>query len=74
MKNLQFYMNLPYKVMVESVKDEDESYFKVTIPRLPGVLAFGETLEEAMDDLEGAKEVWLKKCLKDGIYIPKSID
>ncbi|KRL65425.1 hypothetical protein FC85_GL000253 [Lentilactobacillus diolivorans DSM 14421] len=67
-------MNLSYEVVMNFIEDEGESYYKLTIPLLPGVIAFGATIEEAMADLEGAKEIWLKKCLQDGIRIPEPIN
>ncbi|MFT8907294.1 MAG: type II toxin-antitoxin system HicB family antitoxin [Lentilactobacillus diolivorans] len=74
MNDLKYYMNLSYKIVMDFIEDEGESYYKLTIPRLPGVIAFGATVEEAMTDLKGAKEIWVKKCLQDGIRIPQPID
>ncbi len=37
---------------------EDEGYI-ATVPELPGCSAFGETREEALEEIEVAKTLWL---------------
>lgn len=73
MKDLNYYMSLNYKQDIVKVNDPDGVYVQASIPRLPGVIAFGNTTSEALKDLEGAKEIWLKKCLSEGIAIPEPI-
>lgn len=74
MRDLNYYLSLPYSLKIYLVTDDNETYYKITMPQLPGVMAFGETLKEAMFDLTGAKKIWFKKCLNDGINIPVPSD
>lgn len=50
--------------------DEDEGYIAV-IPELPGVSAFGETPEEAVKEIELAKNAMLKVYEEDGCKLPE---
>ena len=43
MKNLEFYMQLSYKM--EIIEDKYEDGFVVKYPDLPGCISCGETLE-----------------------------
>ncbi len=49
--------------------DEDEGYIAI-VPELPGVSAFGETIEEAARELEIAKQLVLKVYAEDGCPLP----
>ena len=37
------------------MEDDGETYYRVTVPRLPGLIAYGDDLEEGMAELEEAK-------------------
>lgn len=50
--------------------DEDEGYIAI-VPELPGVSAFGETVEEAAKELEIAKQLVLKVYRDDGCSLPE---
>ena len=45
MKNIDYYMALPYKM--EIVEDKDEGGFVISYPDLPGCINCGETIETA---------------------------
>jgi len=49
---------------------EEDSGWVGRIPDLPGLVAVGETLDEMMDDLEGAKEVSIASLLLRGHDVP----
>lgn len=68
-KNLQYYMNLPYRV--EVVPDEEEGGYAFRVPELPGCLTASQTLEEGFRLLEDAKKAWISACLEDGIAVPE---
>lgn len=38
------------------MEDDGETYYRVTVPRLPGLIAYGDDLEEGMAELEEAKK------------------
>jgi len=66
--DLQYYLNLPYKVVLYPA---DEGGYVVEIPELPGCISQAETLEEVMKMIEDAKISWLESALEDGIKIPE---
>ena len=69
MKNLDYYMNLPYRI--ELIPDVDEGGYGVLIPDLPGCISVGNTVDEAIANIEDAKKEWISAALEDGIYIPE---
>ena len=54
MKNINYYMALPYKM--EIVEDKDEGGFVVSYPDLPGCITCGETVESAVANALDAKK------------------
>lgn len=69
---LAAYMALNYDVVTKKVVEDDgETYYRCNIPALPGVIAYGDTLETAYQELNVAKRTWFEQCLRDGITIPK---
>jgi len=67
-KDLRYYMNLPYTIIVKPYPD-GEYYAK--IEELPGCMTEGHNLVEALEMLEDAKRLWLETALEDGISIPE---
>jgi len=57
----------PYAVVVTH---EDDSGWVGRIPDLPGLVVAGDTLDEMMEDLEGAKEVYIASLLLRGHDVP----
>ena len=64
MKKFQYY---PIEIFYS---EEDEGYIAV-IPELPGCSAFGETEEEALEEVKTAMELWLETAKKEGRKIPQ---
>ncbi|GEM_PF-3421696 len=52
------------------VTHEEDSGWVGRVPDLPGLVAAGDTLDEMMDDLEGAKEVYIASLLLRGHTVP----
>ena len=50
--------------------EEDNGYIAV-VPELPGCSAFGETEEEALEEVKIAMELWLETAKKEGKAIPQ---
>ena len=48
------------------MEDDGETYYRVTVPRLPGLIAYG-------DDLEEAKKAWFSSCLRRNVKIPEPL-
>ncbi len=68
MKALEEYLKLKYKASV--YQDEDDDYV-VEVYDLPGCVTHGETVEEAFENLEEAKRVWMESRLAAGLEIPR---
>ncbi|WP_203650998.1 toxin-antitoxin system HicB family antitoxin [Secundilactobacillus yichangensis] len=73
MKDLDYYMTLAYSATLETLEEDGDRYFRLTIPILPGLEAYGDTLTEAYEDLEEAKKEWFLECLDEGITIPEPV-
>ena len=67
-KDLDYYMNLHYKV--ELIPEADGSWGAV-IPDLPGCVGGGDTMIEALEMLEDAKMGWFASSVKHGDPIPE---
>lgn len=68
-KDLDYYMNLPYRV--EVVEDKEEGGFALHCPELPGCMTCADTVEQGFAMIEDAKRSWFTACLEDGIAIPE---
>lgn len=74
MKDLEYYLSLPYKM--EIVPDNEEGGYVAGYPDLPGCITCSETIEGAFTNALDAKKTWLEAALEDGICIsePCSLD
>ena len=60
-----------YKYAIEIFySEEDEGYISVA-PELPGCSAFGETVEEALEEIKIAIDLWIETAKREGREIPK---
>jgi predicted HicB family RNase H-like nuclease len=72
-KRLRYYLSLDYPVEIRKISKEDGGGYLASIPQL-GAKAFcadGETINEALANLEKVKENLFQDYLKDGIQIPE---
>jgi len=72
-KDLTYYLNLRYKIELIPISEEDGGGWRAEIPEL-GRYAFagdGDTIEEALKDLELTKREYFKEFLEKGIEIPE---
>lgn len=67
MKNINYYMTLPYKM--EIVEDKDEGGYVVSYPDLLGCITCGETIETAVANANDTKKAWIEAALESGIEI-----
>ncbi|MCC3737451.1 type II toxin-antitoxin system HicB family antitoxin [Staphylococcus hominis] len=75
MKNLEYYMSLPYNMEIIPMKDYDNSiYYVARYKELEGLEGVGETPKEAFMDLEEIKEDWFKLSIELGVIIPEPIE
>ncbi len=60
---LEYYLSLKYPM---SVYPEQEGGYTVMIPDLDGCVTQGETLEEAMNNINEARELWIETVYYSG--------
>ncbi|MBW4669707.1 MAG: toxin-antitoxin system HicB family antitoxin [Cyanomargarita calcarea GSE-NOS-MK-12-04C] len=70
---LEYYLNLQYSMTIDS---DTEDGFVAQIKDLPGCLTQGETLEETINNINEARELWLETAYfcDDEIPFPSSDD
>ena len=73
-KDLAYYMGLDYPVEVKKIKEDEGGGFFVSVPLLPGCMSDGESLEEAYDNIQEAKEEWFSSMLERGMKIPEPVE
>jgi antitoxin HicB len=66
-KGLDHYLGLNYPMEIL----EDEGSFVASIPDLPGCFTYGETIEEAIANLQATKRLWLKGAIESGQTVPE---
>jgi len=73
MKNLEYFMTLPYRIEIQPIPEEKGGGYEASIPQLGrySVRADGETIEEALDGLKAIKEERLAEYLEEGLVIPE---
>lgn len=69
-KNIEYYVNLPHKITIKKWTDEEESYYVVQIPELPGCMSDGETIKEALKNIIDAKTGFIEAYIRIGKEIP----
>ena len=76
MKDIGYYMSLPYRIMVREFSEEDGGGVLLSIPQLgeAAVNAYGDTYTEARDKLERIKKDLIEIWLDAGIDIPEPQD
>lgn len=66
-KNLDYYMSLPYKIVIYPAS---EGGYVAEIPDLPGCLTQGDNWQDTFDMIQDAKAVWIDTAMQDGRKIP----
>lgn len=67
LESLADYLQLNYPI---TFYPEPEGGYTVMIKDLPGCISQGDTLQEAMQNIQEAKEVWLETALECNDEIP----
>lgn len=68
MKDLEYYMSLPYRM--EIVQDKD-GIFTAYYPDLRGCMTTATSIEQIVKNALDAKKCWLMACIEDNIEIPE---
>lgn len=75
MKTLDYYLNLPYKILVEPIKEEEGGGYLARIPQFGmSITGDGETEEEAINMLKEYKKIAFNRFLNEGKRIPEPKD
>ncbi|MEO1821264.1 type II toxin-antitoxin system HicB family antitoxin [Dehalococcoides mccartyi] len=71
-KNLDYYMELPYTVVIEPDEDNDGgTYYVARALELTGCIGDGDTPEESLESLAIHKRMWLEDQIERGYKIPE---
>lgn len=74
MKDKEYYLGLNYPILIDKIYDEGEFLFTASIKELPGLIVYGESLEEVYDEIELAKEDWIEANLEWGREIKEPLE
>jgi antitoxin HicB len=69
-KDIAYYMSLPYSVRLYPPYGEVKTWF-AEIPELAGCMTYGDSREEVLSLIEDAKRVWIEGSLAYGDTIPE---
>jgi predicted RNase H-like HicB family nuclease len=67
MSELAKYLELPYTV---TLRRDDEGDFIARVQELRGCSAHGKTPQDALENLDEAKSLWIQDCLENGNPVP----
>lgn len=73
MKDLNYYLNLNYEIRIRQLSEEEGGGWLAEIPLLSGCMSDGETVEEAIKNLNDAKKCWIEASLELGRSIPEPV-
>lgn len=73
MKNLEYFMTLPYRIEIRPIPENKGGGYEASIPELGryAVRADGDTIEEALNGLESIRKERLAAYLEEGLSIPE---
>lgn len=74
MKDLKYYLSLPWNFKVKKVSDESGNYYLGCIQEIPEVRGHGDTLDECYDLVMEILETNLELMIEDGDKIPEPVD
>jgi len=66
-KDVAYYMTLPYAIMLR--RDEDNDVVG-RIEELPGCVAHGSNETQAIENLREMQRLWLEECVENGHDVP----
>ena len=70
-KDLEYYLGLTYPVQLTHQIDDDDEYWLAEILDLPGCMSDGNDPNEALENIEDAKRLWIETQLEDGYEVPE---
>lgn len=73
-RGIEYYVQLPYSILLHVVEDEGKKYWIAEVPELPGCKSHGSTVEEAVRNVAEAKKDWIIDSLEEGEEVPVPIE
>lgn len=73
MRNKEYYMSLKYPILIKEFEDDGEQVFSAEIKELPGLIVYGDSVEEVYEELELAKSDWIDANLEWKREIPEPV-
>ncbi len=70
-KNLEYYLNLPWTYSVESEEANEGTIYIVRVNEWPRVVTDAPTTEEAMTEIKEVLAFVIEGCLEKGRAIPE---
>jgi len=70
-KDIEYYLNLSYPVQLTHQCDDDDEYWIAEVLDLPGCVSDGATPDEAVENVEDAKHLWIETQIEDGLEVPE---
>ena len=69
-KQVDYYLSLPYTILLCPLPEEDGGGYHVAIPELKGCFSVGKTPNKAVKNNKESMAVWIAGSLKLGDEIP----
>ncbi len=71
-KNLNYYLKKNYRIEILPISDEEGGGFIARLPQFGnmGIIGDGETVDEAIKNLEESKAIRFKRYIEEGVSIP----
>jgi predicted RNase H-like HicB family nuclease len=73
-KDVAYYLALPWTYQIDTVMEDGEPCYYVTVLDLPTCMTDGDTLPQALANIQDAITCYVKAALADGHPIPEPID
>ena len=71
LKDIDYYLRLPYSIEVVRDEGEDYSGWFARVVELPGCMTQADSFEELGEMIEDAMGAWIEVALEDGLPIPE---
>ena len=73
MRDKEYYLGLNYPILINKIYEDGEWLFTASIKELPGLIVYGETLEEVYEEIELAKADWIEANIEWGREIKEPL-
>lgn len=73
-KGIEYYVQLPYSILLHQVNEEGDKYWIAEVTELPGCKSHGSTVNEAVDNAKAALKDWILDSLERGEEVPIPVE